>query len=413
MLGLRLATVLLLACCAAGCAPRSAAPTVPLSAATAPRIGLTGDYLPFCGSNSDAWLGYDGFDLRLAQRFVVDLQLGTPVAAPFLWPELAARMSQGTMDLALCGITLRGDRALSMAFTRPYAVSGAVAVVLPASRDRFPTLESLDRPAVRLAVNAGGHLERVARRQFPHATIQPTANNLSLPDLLTTAQADAVVSDNYEASTWRDVVTYGPFTHDRKAVALPLDHLALRDQLNDWLAAREMDGWLDDQRAKLGEFARLTPQQACYEALAADIDLRFSLMPSVAAVKRRDGVPIEDASQEAAVLARARAEAVRLHLSADGAASLFKLLIRLAKEIQSNSPEPPPGDLTLAQVRIAVAAASAALLPEVQRCAPFLQSAEQSIALERVIAADLQKHSLPSSAARQITQQLFAAAANS
>ncbi len=378
--------------------------------AAGPRIGLTGDYLPFCGTNPTAWLGYDGFDLKLARRFVADLQLGTPVAAPFRWPELQASLSAGTMDFALCGITLRGDRALSMAFTRPYAVSGAVAVLLPANRERFPTLESLDQPAVRLAVNAGGHLERVTRLHFPHATIAPTPNNLKLPELLAAAQADAVISDLYEASTWKGVVTCGPFTHDRKAIALPLDHLPLRDQLNDWLAARESDGWLDEQRAELGEFARLTPQQACYEAIAADIDLRFSLMPSVAAVKRRDGVPITDAAQETAVLARARADAAQLHLSPDGAAALFEILIRLAKEIQANSTEAPAAGLTLAQVRTAVAAASGALLPEVQRCAGFLRTAAQSAALERVLDADLQNRSLQNSAARQIVQQLFAAA---
>lgn len=357
----------------------------PGPAATPPapnlRVGLSGDYPPFCQSASGpgSWLGHRGFDVDLLTRLSADLRLPSVKAERFQWPDLSDVMRTSGVDLAACGITVRRDRALTMAFTRPYAISGAVAVLRTPDANRFKALTALNQPDVRLGVNAGGHLERVARSRFPQATIRTTSDNRGVQSLLDAGEVDAIISDNYEAGSWRDVVMLGPFTHDRKTIALPLDRLPLRDQIDDWLAAREADGWLPEKRRALGAQAAFPPEEVCAEALSASIELRFSLLPLVAAVKRRDRLPIADAAQEAVVLEQAREIASQEGLSKAAATRLFAVLIDISKRIQQQEPATEAGNLTLPALRRALTAASRSLLPEIRRCRSVLTVDSKSL----------------------------------
>ncbi|WP_176225129.1 transporter substrate-binding domain-containing protein [Methylomagnum ishizawai] len=119
------------------------------------RVGISGDYPPFCLRASDpaASLGYQGFDLDLLQRLTRDLDLPQAQPVQFQWPNLAQTLAGNRVDLAVCGITVRPDRARAMIFTRPYAVSGAVAVLPRRDVARFKTLADLDQPGVRLGAN--------------------------------------------------------------------------------------------------------------------------------------------------------------------------------------------------------------------------------------------------------------------
>lgn len=350
------------------------------------RVGLSGDYPPFCelSQRPEAWQGQVGFDIELLRRLSADLGWREVQPVRFVWPELAALLVQGQADVAACGITIRRDRAPRMLFTRPYAISGAVAAIRPDTAGRFPDVAALDRPGMRLAVNAGGHLEKVVRERFAKARIQTVTDNRTLRAELDKGAADAIISDSYEASRWSDLAILGPFTRDLKALALPLDQRERRDAVNAWLAAREADGWLPAQRRQLDVAAAdIGPAELCAEALGSAIELRFSLMPLVAAVKRRDGLPITDPAQEAAVLQRASNVAERLGLSVNAATELFTWLMVEAKRIQSQSRVEAVSGMTLAGLRGAVAGTSDALLPEIGRCQRVL--AGQGELLERVL----------------------------
>jgi cyclohexadienyl dehydratase len=370
-----LSGLVLTACVESGPGPALIPPAATL------RVGLSGDYPPFCQSASGpgSWLDHQGFDVDLLKRLSDDLGLPAVNAVRFQWPGLSDAMRTNALDVAVCGITVRRDRALTMAFTRPYAISGAVAVLRTADSHRFRELTALNRPDVRLGVNSGGHLERVTRSRFPQAAIRTTRHNNALQSLLDAREVDAVISDNYEAGLWRGVVTLGPFTHDRKAIALPLDRLSLRDQIDNWLAAREADGWLTEQRRALGAQAEFPAEEVCAEALSASIELRFSLMPLVAAVKRRDRLPITAAAQEAVVLEQAREIATQEGLSKTAATRLFEVLIDMSKRIQQQEPAVDAGNLTLPALRGALTAASRSLLPEIRRCRNVLTAGSKSL----------------------------------
>jgi len=109
----------------------------------------------------------------------------------FGWPDLVGDARAGAFDLAAGGITVRSDRSIVGTFGVPLAESGAVVLVADGSELE---LESLDSAAIRIAVNRGGHLERVARSRFPLAETLPTSPNAAVPGRLARGEVDAIVT---------------------------------------------------------------------------------------------------------------------------------------------------------------------------------------------------------------------------
>jgi hypothetical protein len=105
-------------------------------------------------------------------------------------------------------------------------------------------------------------------------------------------------------------------------------------------------------------------------------------MPMVAAVKRREGLPINDPRQEARVLDQIRAKARAEGLAEQAAVELFQVLMEDAKRIQARSSTPAAvaDDVSLARLRSAVAGASDAVLPEIRRCQPLLRNRPEVMA---------------------------------
>jgi cyclohexadienyl dehydratase len=208
-------------------------------------------------------------------------------------------------------------------FTVPVARSGAVALVPGDSAYR--TLEDLRVSGVRVGVNAGGHLEKLARERFPRATLVAIPGNERVLPALLAGFVDAVVTDDLEAPRWRerapDLLAIGPFSRDRKAYLVREDRRDLARDLDAWLLAREADGTLDALRAEhLGPGAA-KEVAIPLRALLAAVDERLDLMPLVAEAKRARGVPVRDPVQEERVLAAAL-EAARDAAQRAGAPSI-------------------------------------------------------------------------------------------
>jgi cyclohexadienyl dehydratase len=323
------------------------------------RVGTTGDYAPFSVVNADAEL--TGIDVEVARQLGRDLDR-QPEFVQITWPELAQAVGNRQFDVAMSGITMRPDRALVGRFTRPYAAVGALALVRSQDTERFPTVDALDRPDVRIAVNAGGYLEQLARARFPRATIEPQANNRIVPERVREAEADAAISDSAEAQFWLgpDLHALGPFSTGYKAYLLPVGDDALAARIDEWLVARERDGWLDAQRLRwIGPDASLDATGAARAAVVAFIGLRLELAPSIGAAKRAADLPIADREQETRVLERVRDAA---GANADWAVAVYRQVIDLSKAIQQTG---TPGTVTaeLLALRDALARIDAALVP--------------------------------------------------
>jgi cyclohexadienyl dehydratase len=328
------------------------------------RVGTSGDYAPFSVA-ADGKL--EGFDIDVARRLGADLgkQVDFVTVA---WPNLNTAVQGDHVDIAMGGITMRADRALIGRYTRPYVVVGTVVLVRDAYARIFPTVDALDQAGVRIAVNAGGHLERVARERFPHATIVPVPDNRDVPQRLLEGRADAVLTDTAEARGWLRPGLHAlpPFQFAHKAYLLPAADDALALRVDEWMVAREADGWLADERARwIGTAATPNPDGATREAVAAFIGLRLALMPRVAAAKRAAGLPLVDAAQEERVLERVRTQSSRpAYVQA-----VYLQLIEQAKMVQENGPK-VDADAPLAAIRDALARIDVQLVRELDRSTP-------------------------------------------
>lgn len=345
------------------------------------RVGVSGDYQPFSVC-SEQLTDCRGFDIDVAKRVAIDLGVRLELVR-FRWPELRADLVNGKFDVAMSGVTLRPERILTATFTRPYTV--AQAVVLVVDRERFSSLAAVDQAGVRVAVNAGGHLEQVARAHFHTATVQPTAKNLSLPDLVVSKQAEALVTDSLEAphflAAHPTLSALPGFGRDRKVYLLRRADTGLREWLDTWLVAREEDGFLQTLRTHwCGGETHATPPPL--SALFAYLDLRLALMPAVADYKRRFNMPVTDEQQEQAVLKQVATQAREAKLDEQGVQRLFRVQIELAKQVQRAFLRDQPGrlvfpawaqglDLT-SDIRPALLELGARIVSELVHAAPTL-----------------------------------------
>lgn len=315
------------------------------------RVGSSGDYAPFSVADPGAEGGWSGFDVAVARAYAEERGLALELVR-FSWPELASDLEERRFDVAMSGVTVRPERSLAGRFSVPVAESGAVVVVR--DEGRFGSIDALDSRGVRIAVNAGGHLERVATEHFKRATLVSVGENRALLAALQSLSVDAVVSDSFEAPLWQeqdpDLIVLGPFTRDRKAYLVRSDRGALAADLDAWLVAREQDGTLGALRRRyLGADAR--PTATPLPALVAAMDERLSLMPWVVAAKRRDVRPIADPAREKlvvdAALAAVRSAAERRGVEPPPDAAVeafFRAQISAAVQVQlaaGRASEPP------------------------------------------------------------------------
>lgn len=320
-------------------------------------MGTSGDYAPF--STLDPSAGRDGFDVALARAWARDRGLRLEWVA-FRWPELAADLAAGRFDVAMGGVTVRPERSATGRFGIPVATTGAV-VLVPASGHL--DLPDLDAPEVRLAVNAGGHLERATRARFPRASILAVSDNGRVLDALRAGLARGVVTDRLEAVAWRErwaaaggetLRALGPFSRDRKAPWWRIGEDERARDLDRWLLEAEARGELEALRQRyLGADAG-GPVARPWPAVVAAIDERLALMPAVAAAKRRREIPIEAPEVEARVVAAGVAAVGRECAAAGRPApepavgeAVYRALIEAAKAIQAATPADTPADLDL------------------------------------------------------------------
>lgn len=319
------------------------------------RVGVSGDYAPF--SLTDPQDRHHGLDVELARRFAREQGMELRFVR-FRWPDLLKGLANDRFDVAWSGITVRPERSAAGRFSIPIVETGAVALV---PEGTWSELDALDRPQIRIGVNAGGHLERVAAERFPRATRIAIPDNASVLEALRAGSVQAVVTDDAEAPHWiaemPELVALGPFTADRKAALVHPEREDLARALDAWLLAREQDGSLAAvRREHLGE----GPWKATAEPLAAllaAVDERLSLMPLVGFVKRESGVPLEvpereafvlDAASEAVLEAASRGERIAPPLPM--VRDFFRAQLEAAKQVQRDAvadptyqpPEPHP-----------------------------------------------------------------------
>jgi cyclohexadienyl dehydratase len=204
------------------------------------RVGTTGDYPPFTRLETSSG-EYTGFDIDLAQS--LGSALGVRVEfVKTAWPALATDFAAGKFDIAMGGITVTLERAKLGFFTTPYLREGKTPITRCADKDKFATLEAIDRDGVTVLTNPGGGNERFDRTHLHAAHIEVRPDNTTIFDALAHGEGDLMITDASEtryqqkrhAGVLCAVHPDAPFDFGEKAYLAPYDP-PLDGFLDQWL----------------------------------------------------------------------------------------------------------------------------------------------------------------------------------
>lgn len=351
------------------------------------RVGTSGDYPPFTTLRDGK---ASGFDAALMEAYATDRGYHLEWVR-FRWAELVADLGAHRFEVAASGLTIRPERSLAGRYTVPVARNGALLLLRrpawaasPGSgthEEPLALIHALDRPEFRLAVNQGGHLERVARAHFHNARILAIPDNAAVREALASGQADAALTNTVEGPHWAEglsgIELVGPFTRDVVALYVDPARAELAADLDTWLLKQEESGKLGQLREQYLGSGATGPTATPVDALLSATAERLALMPFVATAKQRAGQPIEVPAQEARVLEAARKDvheaAAALGVPAppdEAITAFFQAQMDAAKRIQSRTPNTPDvpvhsldGELRPALARISARISS--LVPRV------------------------------------------------
>jgi cyclohexadienyl dehydratase len=344
------------------------------------RVGTSGDYPPFSMRTPSGEL--QGFDVEVARAYADDRGRSLELV-PFRWPDLTAKLGAGEFDVAMSGVTVRGDRLARHPMTAAVARADAVLVVregdAPVPGEAKPSARGARGTAASpgaVAVNRGGHLEQVARSTLANADLRTVEDNTTLPAILARGDVDGVVTDTLELHSFGDGFRVARvLQRDRKGYWVRDEEL--RRDLDAWLAEKEADGTLARLREHYLGGASASPLPDG-ELRAVDlVGRRLALMPLVASAKRARNLPIDAPARESVVEERLLTEARAAGLCPEPYRELVRAQIEAAKAVQratkakdDRSSAAPPFDLE-GDLRPAIDRLDTALLFELVRAAPF------------------------------------------
>ena len=202
------------------------------------RVGTTGDYPPFTHRAGET---YEGFDVDLAQSLGKALGVRVEFEATS-WPTLAADFQAGKFDVVMGGVSVSLERAKLGFFTQAYLREGKTPIARCADREKFATLEAIDRPGVTVLVNPGGGNERFDRAHLHAAEIRLHPDNTTIFDALARGEGDLMITDasetRYQQKLHAGVLCAihpdAPFDFSEKAYWAPYDP-AFDGFLDQWL----------------------------------------------------------------------------------------------------------------------------------------------------------------------------------
>ena len=134
-----------------------------------------------------------GLDIDLSAALAADLGVRlTYVDSSF--PSLVADLLEDRCDVAMFGVAMLPSRAEKLRFARPYLASDIYAVTTLANRV-VQRWEDIDRPGVRVAVQAGTFMEPVMAQALTQATLVRVAPPAMRERELEAGRVDVFMTD--------------------------------------------------------------------------------------------------------------------------------------------------------------------------------------------------------------------------
>ncbi|MGK6318377.1 transporter substrate-binding domain-containing protein [Sphingomonas sp. DT-204] len=217
---------------------------------------------------------FAGHDIDLVEAFAEDLGVTAQfVEMPFA--DLVPRLAKGDVDMIAAGIAITPERARSVAFSAP---TGMQEIGTVADRKALGTdpATALEKPSFRIAVLAKSTDEAAARNAFPKASVVTYPTAAAALAALIDGQAQAMVATSpvpRMAASLYDAklrLIGGPLERTGEAFAFRPDDVRLLTYANNWIAARQIDGfignvgthWFDGHKWLRAAEGDLKPQRA-------------------------------------------------------------------------------------------------------------------------------------------------------
>ncbi len=215
------------------------------------KVGATGDYQPM--SYLDPETGeYVGFDTELAEDLADDLDVDIEFVETS-WPTLMDDTLAGKFDLAISGITITDAREEQALMSDGYLENGKTLLCRAEDVYRYTSLETINRPEVRVMENPGGTNEKFARENLPDVTLIIHDVNQEIPGLVASGEADVMITEVVEAGYYvgqderlAAPLIYEPFTHGELGVLMPKGSEDLLSYVNEFLQKEKKSGRIDE-----------------------------------------------------------------------------------------------------------------------------------------------------------------------
>lgn len=154
-------------------------------------VGTAPGYFPF--EMVDKQGNIVGFDIEVAEKIAKQLGVKLKVER-FSFDGLIPALQTGKVDMVIAGMTIRGDRALSVSFSDPYYVTGQVLMVSKKNAG-VKSWQELDVKGKTIGVSLGTTGAMLAKQLFKNAEVKDFD---TFPDAClaaSTGKIDAVVYD--------------------------------------------------------------------------------------------------------------------------------------------------------------------------------------------------------------------------
>ena len=215
------------------------------------KVGTTGDYQPV--SYLDPNTGeYVGFDIELAEDLAYDLDVELEYVETS-WPTLMDDTLAGKFDVAISGITITDARKEQALMSDGYLENGKTLLCRAEDAYKYTSLESINRPDVRVMENPGGTNEKFARENLPDVTLIIHDVNQEIPGLVASGEADVMITEVVEAGYYvgqddrlAAPLIFEPFTHGELGVLMPKGSEDLLAYVNEFLDKEKKSGRIDE-----------------------------------------------------------------------------------------------------------------------------------------------------------------------
>lgn len=216
------------------------------------RVGMS-TFVPWAFRNRAGEL--IGYEIDVATRLAQDMGV-RPEFVPTAWDGIVPALLAGRFDMIIGGMTVTAARNLSANFTNSYSASGVDLAASKRIAEGMTTMEAWNRPNITISGRRGTSALAAAQRLFPRATFRQFDDDAQSVLEVVNGRAHGMVGSMPRprfAVLDNEAALFSPFA---QPLARQIDSMAVRkgdpdalNFLNNWIASRQLDGFLEERQA--------------------------------------------------------------------------------------------------------------------------------------------------------------------